>query len=573
MKPSSTFGVYSFVNNHGKEEVADIFQVADHPTPPPGEQSFALNPQRVALQDSFEKKRRELFDPLFPAGSPDRVVWFFCQTAIKNQADRNTCSCFAMVAAIEARYKRDFGIDLDLSEQFFWHMYKSTSLDYPRNYLYENQSSYWGGGNSGGVSSAINFAIPLESDCPYLDQGGMDALRVSIPEAGDLNWQNDPTANTVTQAQVDAFEYSTRYIPDTARQNAKFGIKGYNILPPWGWQFSAGLESYIATGYEIIVDLTLYTKSDPQTGTWEYDPTASGNSHVILLIGYDRNQQVFYFKNSWGGDNFNTISYDCAAKCFTGASIVTEVRDPWAPCLKGRAIGSWFMDLDGRKQKMVIRRYTDEWNHQTRLGHVYQADGTALSVNGTFVDGDRGISMQLQNTDDADPNATTGQHFYIDFFGSDVTKGAGYTTWQETDYGVYVSTYDFTVLPASNFDKERWKGVWQMDHDGWLGTLTVGEIIDLPPFLTAVTGSYQANGGGAPIMFTGYLKNGSPHILQFNIAFAADNIQPFTLHYFTWSRERAAGYTFWAGGRYGAEIYQGIDRIYNPGLRKTRIPH
>ncbi len=571
MKPSSSFGKYAFVDSDGNEALADIFQVTGHPAPMPAEQFIVNSPQRAALQSAFEKKRKELFDPLFPTGTPDRVVWFFCQTSIKNQADRNTCSCFAMVAAIEARYKRDFGIDLDLSEQFFWHMYKSSSLDYPRKYLYENQSSYWGGGDSGGVSSAVNFAIPLESDCPYLVGSDMNALRLSIPEAGSLNWQSDPTANTVTQAQVDAFEYSTLYIPDAARQHAKFGIKSYNILLPWDWQFSFNLESYIASGYEIIVDMSLYTTADPQTGTWEYDATAGGNGHVILLIGYDRNQQVFYFKNSWGGNDFNTISYDCAAKCFTGASIVTGVRDPWAPALKGRAFGSWFMDLDGRMQKMVIRRFTDEWNHQTRLGHFYQSDGTALAVNGTFVDGDRGISLRLQNTDDADTNSSTGQDFYIDFFGGDVTKGAGYTTWENTDYGVYVSTYDFSVHPASDFEPSLWKGVWQMDHDGWLGTLTVDQVVDLPPFFTAVVGSYQAEGSSTVIPFTGYLKNGSPHILQFNIAFAADNIQPFTLHYFTWSRERAAGFNFWAGGRYGAELHQGFDLTYYPGQIRKKI--
>ncbi len=49
-----------------------------------------------------------------------------------------------------------------------------------------------------------------------------------------------------------------------------------------------------------------------------------------------------------------------------------------------------------------------------------------------------------------------------------------------------------------------------------------------------------------------------------------DNIQPFTLHYFTWSNNRAAGYNIWAGGRYGAVDYIGLSVNY-VNLQKKEV--
>jgi C1A family cysteine protease len=52
------------------------------------------------------------------------------QTPIRNQGDRGTCYAFASIAALEAMYKRTFGLTIDLSEQYAFQLGKIGEL-YP----------------------------------------------------------------------------------------------------------------------------------------------------------------------------------------------------------------------------------------------------------------------------------------------------------------------------------------------------------------------------------------------------------------------------------------------------------
>src|SRR5262245_2073190 len=166
------------------------------------------------------------------------------QTPIRDQMDRGTCGVFAATAAIEARYRRDYGLSLDLSEQYSHHIQKSVSLSYPRYYQYENQSSYWYGAGSWTISLGASYPLPLESEAPYTSQAGLDAVRLSIPAAGALIWHPDAASNPTTQAQVDAFEYSPLYIPLSARRNARYGVSSYTLLNGAQARNTALLEDY-----------------------------------------------------------------------------------------------------------------------------------------------------------------------------------------------------------------------------------------------------------------------------------------------------------------------------------------
>ncbi|MBT9190416.1 hypothetical protein H9565_19205 [Zobellia russellii] len=482
---------------------------------------------------------------------PSQVLWDEFQTDIRSQSNRNTCSAFAMVAAIEARYKRDYGLDLDLSEQFFWHCYKSTGITFPKKYKYENQSSFWGGGNSQGIKQTVNFSIPLEEHCPYLSGNSMTALKNQIPAAGNLQWKSDPALNTVTQDEVDAFEYSPLYIPHSARQNAKYGVKSYQLFSPNEIRDTSNLEKLLAWGNEVIVDANLKWKTNSNTGVREYDATSSGGYHAFLVVGYDRNQQVFYIKNSWNEPGLIRVSYEFAENCFSHGSIVTSVTDPKKPTLKNRAIGKWNMNHDGWKGSLTIRRFSKENNQITRLGHYKASDGSIKAINGNYIHDGRGIQFYMTNDENTDPTLETGQQFTIDVYSWDVTKAAGNTIWKNTDYGVYLSRTNFNSRYGKDYLPTKWKGTWDMNHDGWKGVLTVSKITSIPLLGWLVHSEYKTS-NGATIPVKGLLTKQDSHVLRMNIKFSEANMQPFILHFHTWSSDLASGYTLWNGKRFGA---------------------
>lgn len=552
---------YTFIDDLGQEQVQSLYDFDEEPAPDfPTEAAGAEKDVEAASEFMIAQRAAFSFFQL-----PTRVLWEQYQTPIRNQKDRNTCSAFAMVAAIEARYKRDFGLDLDLSEQFFWHCYKSTGLSHPKVYKYENQSSYWGGGNSHGIRQAVNFAIPLEQDCRYLDKTSMQAIRDQIPAAGQLVWKSDPAQNLVTQDEVDAFEYSPLYISDTARYRARYGVKSYVLFDTNTVRNTANLEGLLAWGREVIVDAKLKWKMNSGTGVREYDANVQGAAHVFLLVGYDRHEQVFYLKNSWGESEFIRVSYEFARNCFSRGSSVTVVTDPNQPTHKGRALGRWYMNHDGWKGDLIIRRFTNEQNEGTRLGHYRVASGTPKAVNGCAVHNGRGIQFVITDGPDTDPTSTNSQSFTLNLYSWDITQAAGDTSWRNIPFGAYMRRSNFQSRAGSNFTSAKWVGVWSMNHDGWKGIFKLNQVLPipvvgtlvagLPVFGSFVVGEYQAN-NGTPKPIVGQLDANHAHILRFTIPFSHDNNQPFVLHFHTWSEDLASGYTFWQGNRFGVVAFK-----------------
>ena len=482
--------------------------------------------------------------------TPDRVTWFQYQTPIRNQLDRNTCSIFAMVAAVEARYRRQFGLSLDLSEQYAWHVYKSgTTLDYPNKYKYENQSSYWGGGGSHGVRDLTNLPVPLETFAPYKSQAQMDQIRLSIPAAGALAWNGDPALNPTTQDNVDAFEYSPLYIPLSARQNANYAVASYVLLDQAGVRDTTRLEGLIASGNEVIVDMDLKWKVDPVTGVLTYDAKAPGGAHVFLLVGYDRPGGFFWVKNSWGETGYLRVHYDVFRNAALSGAIVSAVTDPGRPNFKSRFIGVWNMNHDGWKGKLIIRRVTGDDNMATRLGHYHAADGRRLAVNGRFLDDGpplwRGVYFALADVEYNQPGSMTGQRFWAHLYSWDTNLAAGNTVWSGTPFGLWLTRGTDSSPFPSVFNRNKWLGEWSMNHDGWRGTLNI-QRLEESGAQWKVTGVYY-DGAGVASSVTGYIDKAKEHVAQLTM-FG----QPFVLHYHTWSDGLFSGYTFWGGRRFGA---------------------
>lgn len=104
------------------------------------------------------------------------------QTSIKDQAGRNTCVSFAVVAAMEAAYIRKDPVRykaIDLSEQFANYIQKLVRLvDPPRPeaYLRENSLGRWGWGGVlySTTLFGTQYGVPEESLLPYITGGAYE---------------------------------------------------------------------------------------------------------------------------------------------------------------------------------------------------------------------------------------------------------------------------------------------------------------------------------------------------------------------------------------------------------------
>ena len=114
---------------------------------------------------------------------------------------RDTCTVFAMTAAIEAAYKRLYGLELDLSEQYLQHVQKIQWLNGMAMLpAAEVQSETNGGGNlTWHVGVLQRYGIPLESQLPYVGAANYQDTN----QAGDIPSGLDSA--TLTQKALDDF--------------------------------------------------------------------------------------------------------------------------------------------------------------------------------------------------------------------------------------------------------------------------------------------------------------------------------------------------------------------------------
>jgi hypothetical protein len=307
------------------------------------------------------------------------------------QTSRDTCWAFAGVAALEAAYNRKYGMNLRLSEQYTFHMLKAMELQ-PRTP--ENNTSLAGfQGSSDIIMHLTRFAIPEARFAPYLTGVEMERLRLKL-NVGDI-------VKNPTQTGYDTFEFSEEHIPTIARWNARYRVTDYGeISNPTD---PSELERVLRDNHEIAADFTLKWKFNPETDTYEYDANGSPVGHVMLIIGYDQDEDVFLVRN-WGGeDHYIRMTYECMKKCITGAYYIKDVagqNDP--PQKQARYLG--FRDFEAVynnfpiKGWLVIRRFTNlrsnDPNARTKLGSLYTEQGL-LDVYGYFTDNGDGVVLDI----------------------------------------------------------------------------------------------------------------------------------------------------------------------------------
>ena len=470
------------------------------------------------------------------------------QTPIKNQLDRGTCGSFGTVAAIEAAYKRTYGVELDLSEQYMFHVSKSTTVNYPRIFRYENQSSYWSGG--GWPSVALTYRLPAESDAPY---AGIDSCPTenpgcaklsSIPGASLLVWHPDPALNLVTQQQVDDFEYSPLHVPMAARRNAKYGITSYSEYSASQAQDTSLLESIISSNKEVIITVNLKWRWRAD-GVLDYDPGAAGGWHVFLLIGYNRAADYFLVKNSWGGtapSGYLKVSYNFLRNASASAATIGSIVPPSsAPQGKAKWMGKWHQDHDGWRGVLVVRRLTAPSNAAVRFGtyYLYGSYESGHSANGYSIDGNAGVRFYVASEAENPPGTLTGQLFEADLYQMNPDHAAGAVFDPGGEGGVHLGR-NYLGMPYSNtFSVSEWVGTWDLNTNGTPGVLTISSVSG------GGTSDYVVGAtlleGGVYKAVNGTVERLRPTIAHLNVSYGSvTNLR--TLHHHFWENGLASGF-------------------------------
>ncbi|SEB19965.1 hypothetical protein [Variovorax sp. YR216] len=398
---------------------------------------------------------------LLLAGRPHSWSLAADQTPFKNQSDRGTCWAFAGASALEAAYHRHFGLTLDLSEEYIFHMGKTFALNRtaaggPVTQPVENNSSLTGFQGAGDIAKKLSEnAVPNEALAPYLpSQAALTGILPTLGFAG--------VASLVSQEDFDAIEFCEQHIPLIARVNCRYRATGFASLG--GNPDIEGLENVILSNREVICDVQHLT--------------APVGGHVLTLIGFDSDRKVFIAKNHWGENKFIEIAYqnDPNWQILSGWYI-TGVVDPTFVQNQACWLGNWRVKTRNGDFRMLLRRSEDfpAPGQPTRLGHAYMADGRH-DVNGQFMDNGRRLSAFIASgTAPTQPGTLTGVKLEADFDFGDVHEQRGVTnepvelsrfntrfaalfvpaggeTWQAR-HGIDATAYQhlFDTLPAQGF--------------------------------------------------------------------------------------------------------------------------
>jgi len=236
------------------------------------------------------------------AGLPAVVDHRNNQSPIKNQSRRGTCVSHAALACLEAFDH----IPDNLSEQYTHYKFNEFL-----NRVH-NQDQGLRTTDSAGFLARSNGKICLESQWPY------------ISSQGTIN-------NLVQNGQYGP--------PPSATQNQDFGISNYKIIGDNGLSGESirntrYLEALVYQDYNIVIGTWVSWRDSNNDGILEPRFNTNGSpirrgGHAMLLVGYNRNEQYFILKNSWGngwGQNgYAFLSYDYVRTYFKYGYVVKGV--------------------------------------------------------------------------------------------------------------------------------------------------------------------------------------------------------------------------------------------------------
>lgn len=304
------------------------------------------------------------------------------QSPVKDQGTRGTCVSHASMGLLEAwEHVAD-----DLSEQYTHYKFNEF-LGRPHNT-----------DNGLRTTDAAPFLargdgrVCLESEWPYIS--------------------NQATIN----AQIAANTYGP---PPPAVQNQSFGYGAYKIITDKGLtgesiKNTRYLEALLYKGYDIVIGT--YVSWDDTDNDGILEPVLDSNGapvrrggHAMVMVGYDRTNQYFIVKNSWGAgwghDGYGYLHYSLIRSCFKYGFVVDEVVPPAPTALPARLANAPFNTTpisrpDLRAAVLFLKTAAGRFavteayagdNLYLRNLRVYNPDGTvhlekdSLVVRGTYL--------------------------------------------------------------------------------------------------------------------------------------------------------------------------------------------
>jgi hypothetical protein len=413
------------------------------------------------------------------------------QSPFQNQGNRGMCWAYAGAAALEAAYKRKYGLDIKVSEEYVFHMGKSFALNrVPATQAVvtpvENNSSLTGFQGSGDIVQKLTEnAVPGEAFSPTLkSQEALTGILSVLGYGGPQFLQS--------QEDYDALEFCEQHVPLIARVNARYRATDFATL---GANPSVeALENTLLAEHEVVCDVD--HKTDPVGG------------HVLLLIGFDRNKRVFFAKNSWGEGDFIEIAYENDPNwTITSGWYIKDVVDPTYVQSEACWLGNWWLTIGGQTVRLLLRRAEDFLapKQPTKLGTVYLADGPH-DVNGHFTNGGNGLRMFIAaTTAPVPPGTLQGQRIDAQLNFSDIYNAAGVT-----GTGQLVTMSRFATRFAALWEHDDGSMAWQARHgmDARTYQRTFDALVGRGYRLTSVCGYsegrdarynaiWQLRGGGA----------------------------------------------------------------------------
>ena len=469
------------------------------------------------------------------------------QSTVKSQGARDTCGTFASVAALEALYRRNHGLNLDLSEQYLnhWAQQFASAGSGRALPLNETNAGSIGGGGMARPLSAMNrgLAVPPEDTLPYIGDGSYQNV-----DPGDLPSLNDWSI-TYPQRTMDNFNLAdapdlymytpgswvwTTVMPQAALDGARYRPTRVIYLKAAEVVDVDRYRAILASGREVIMEFRCCDGSPGAGSTlpWTLPALSNGGSsgHVMTVVGYDDSQQMFRVKNSWGAGwadgGYAWISYDMVRRAATGAAYLQGVVAPstgFDPFnFRHFYLGRWQLNFDGWKGVLDIYNLPDNFSklpgRNYRIGTLFLADGRIHRVNGYLFG--NALRFHVDWTQpNFPPSQLSGPAFTTRMFSWNHRAMAG--TLRDPAWGTFAVSAVKAAAPVTGFARPgglsvfSYLGIWDFQHDGWKGRL---EITHIDPVSRQMWGRYfDPNGKSFELIG---LVNADARLFSFTIGFA-----------------------------------------------------